>query len=455
VYNAKDCLATLWAKHALHEELLELPHGLVHSKRQHQLFEVARKMTRAGIMWDDNAAQAHDVRLTEKMKKCEAFMQACVDRAGMSLTINMNSTAHLRKYFYSSKGVEPIFFTGKGAPSIGENALAAMKAHEDPDVRNAAHAVLEYRESAKLKGSYLVNARDLVRKGRVHPDWRPYGAKTGRWSGKDPAIQTIPDKMRDLYRAPPGKWLIYPDFSQLELRVIAALAQDEPLLQAFASGIRIHTKNAQDVFQSAFVQGDKAQERNAKVVVFTINYGGSASTIWQRLVTQGINVTLEFCENLLANWYKAHPALKTYLEATFKRASKELYLELPLSKRRLTWWRKPRRQETANWPIQSTGADIVDKALIEISNNVDWDNTKVVGQIHDAFLIETNDVLNTCELLNRAMVFTWPLDVNGRHYELKFSIGFNISNQGGHWGCTTEYKSIEAVRDAAAKGVFT
>lgn len=455
VYNAKDCLATLWAHHALQGELQRIPHGFEHSKRTHKLFEVARKMSRAGIMWDDEAAKVHDVELSTKMQKCTDYVNACAQQAEDGFVVNMNSTAHLKKYFFGLKQVEPKFFTAKGAPSINEDMLASLKADPDPTIRNVAHAVLEYREASKLKGSYLVNARECVKNGRVHPDVRPYGAKTGRWSIKDPAIQTIPEKMRNLYRAPEGKWLIYPDFSQLELRVIAALAKDVPLLEAFESGIRVHTKNAMDVFQEKYKPGDKDQERQAKVTVFTINYGGSASTIYQRLITQGIPVTLEFCERLLSNWYKAHPALKAYLEETYERARKDEYIELPVTKRHLKWWRTPRRQETANWPIQSTGADIMDRGIIGFAERIDWVDTLLIGQIHDAMLVETNAVLATCELLQQTMYYEMDVETLARTFRLKFNIGFNVSDKGGHWGKVTEYKSIEAVRKAAAEGIFS
>ncbi len=454
VYNAKDCLTTLWADAALDREISNIPHGERLIAEQLEDFGIARQISRAGIMWDQHAADAHRIRLSEIQDKTLAFIRSFTDPFIPEL--NPNSTKQLREYFFKHLKIEPVKKTERMAPSLDAEALAMMQANPDPRVSHVCKAIITYREAGKFKGSYLENAEQCVgADGRVHPDVRPYGAKTGRYSIKDPAIQTIPNKMRDLYRVPEGRFLIYPDFSQLELRIAALLAGDEPMLQAFEKGIRIHTQNAMDVFQSAYVVDDKVQETLAKNVVFALNYGGTAETIQRNLLANGYNVTLEFCESLVEQWYKAHPALKVYFEGAFKRATKDLFIELPISKRRLTWWRKPRKQETANWPIQATGADIVNRAMRVIAKRIDWERTKLIGQIHDAFLIETDDVLGTCELLQEAMVCVIPVTVNGRTYDLKFSIGYNISAKGGHWANTTEYKSIEKVREAAAQGTFS
>jgi DNA polymerase-1 len=448
VYNAKDCIATIRAWHVLQDELENTTRGQETYQEGLKKSAIAARMGDIGVAWDYEAAEKHKVRLTETLGKIQTSLNTLSGR-----DLNPNSTKQLVEYFVRDKGVVPTVFTGKGAPSMNDNALALLRPDKDPSIAHVAHGILAYRENAKLLGSYLKNIK-VARDGRVHPEWKTWGAKTGRWACTNPALQTIPKIMRDLYRAPPGKFLIYPDQSQLELRTMAGLSKDLPAIQTFQKGIRVHTKNAQDIFRLGNAMPTEKQETFGKTAVYTMNYGGTPKTVWTRLRTMGEDVSLEFCEQLFESWFAAHPALKKYLDETYRFVDENLYFELPISGRRLQWWQKPTKQETANRPNQATGADIMDRALLILSEDIDWEDTVIIGQIHDAFLIETSDVLGTCEKIEKAMSYDWDIEIDGETHSLPFRCGFECSAKGGNWLTMTKYKTLADVRAAAEKGAF-
>ncbi len=176
-----------------------------------------------------------------------------------------------------------------------------------------------------------------------------------------------------------------------------------------------------------------------KTTVLTMHYGGGAQTIYNRMVAAGISgASLELCEELCVRYFKSHPALLTYFNKQVDFAKDKGYVVMPLSGRKIRFYGRPKINKVYNYPIQGAGADILDPALISVCNYLGWGKTRMVGQIHDALLlqVELPRVSEVAQFVHDQMCR--PIVLNGQTHS--FPVSFHI---GWSWASQVEFKRLD------------
>jgi DNA polymerase-1 len=261
--------------------------------------------------------------------------------------------------------------------------------------------VLEYRQLAKLKSTYIDALPALVdgRTGRVHTSFNQAVAATGRLSSSDPNLQNIPirgelgNQVRRAFVAAPDCLLVSADYSQIELRVLAHLSQDAGLLTAFREDRDIHAATAAEVFGVSLAGVTPDMRRIAKVVNFGVAYGMSDYGL-----EQATELSREQASKFIASYFQRYPRVKDYIEATKRQARDRGYVETLLGRRRyIPEMNAPNRQlrEAAermaiNMPVQGTAADIIKVAMVDLQGALDRDGMmcRMILQVHDELLLE-------------------------------------------------------------------
>ena len=261
----------------------------------------------------------------------------------------------------------------------------------------------DYRELAKLKSTYIDALPELVESdGRIHTSFNQTVTATGRLSSSDPNLQNIPirtDLGREIRRAfvaPKGSRLVALDYSQIELRLVAAFSEDEVMLDVFKKGGDIHRTTAAKVFGVAEDKVTKKQRRAAKAVNFGIIYG-----MGPRALSRNIDVSFTEAKEFIARYFEIFPTVKEYLDSSLEMARDKGYAETVFGRRRelpeltsgVQMVRASAERMAVNMPLQGSGADIIKKAMIEADawladSNLD---AKMILQVHDELVFEVKD----------------------------------------------------------------
>ena len=209
----------------------------------------------------------------------------------------------------------------------------------------------------------------------LHPQWVPHRAITLRWAAKEPNLQNVPEVMRDLFTASDSNFLVQADYSALELRLIALLSDDEPLLSCYDKGIDPHTYNAKEVLG---MSGKLKIERDiAKTCAYAFSYNLSdnVETVWKASITKlqedypdiAQALPLSRMQKLRVKWFAGHPAIAAWQRSAVAEAEKNKYVEAPLSGRRRYYHDgKVNSNEVLNFPMQSSGATLTNRALLSL-----------------------------------------------------------------------------------------
>lgn len=268
---------------------------------------------------------------------------------------------------------------------------------EDPIVDK----ILDYRQLSKLKSTYADGLPVYIEEDqRIHGKFNQTITATGRISSTDPNLQNIPirmelgRKLRKVFEPAEGCIFIDADYSQIELRVLAHLSQDEELIQAYQEGKDIHRSTAAKVFHIPFEEVTDLQRRNAKAVNFGIVYGISAFGL-----SQDLNISRKEAEEIIEQYFAGYPAIKKYLDGLVKSAKKNGYAETMFGRRRPVpelsssnfMQRSFGERVAMNSPIQGTAADIIKIAMLRVAERLQSDGlrARIVLQVHDELLIET------------------------------------------------------------------
>lgn len=440
-YNAKDVAATALLKVAFDSRIKSVFRGQELIDKIHALDAIAMRMRERGItVAKDNFAR-HRHNLNTILDACRDEFQSLT--SGKISLGKSGQHPDLGPYFFDKLGCQPVAWSEETQkPSLNSEALQtyiAMYASSKPVISNLARTIYRYRKHSKLLGSYVDNL-PVGTDGKVHPWWRVFGARTGRWSAKDPGIQTIPKEnlkagmptMRDLFCAQPGMWLVEADYSQLELRIVALLSGDEKLLDWYEQGLDVHTMNAGDIFQTK--TPTKQQRDLAKRVVYGMNYGGSAETIWRSLITDFPGLPQAAVAMVVKGWFKAHPAIQRWQEALVATAKAQNYVEETLSGRR-QYYHDGRIQPTQvlNFPVQGAAGELANRAVIAASAALNWDSEGLLAQVHDSLLLEGPNQAKLVEVVKSAM--EQKVDLNGA--VIKFPVDISV---GKNWGAMQKIK---------------
>ena len=263
--------------------------------------------------------------------------------------------------------------------------------------------ILEYRQFTKLKSTY-VDALPLLmdRRGRVHTDYQQTVAATGRLSSTDPNLQNIPIRtpwgrlIRDAFIADEGNWLISADYSQIELRVMAHLSNDETLIDSFMKNEDIHARTASEVFGVPMEQMTKDIRNRAKAINYGINYGQSPFGLSQLL-----GIDQKEAKQYIDRYFEKYAKVKAYLESTLEFVREHGYVTTLFGRRRYIPEIRSRdrmvflaaQRAAINTPLQGTAADIIKLAMISIQNELDKSKSsaRMIMQVHDELVFEVSD----------------------------------------------------------------
>ena len=380
-YNAMDVLATRLILRPLQEEAQEAQVHNFYHERVLPLAQAVQAMARHGLHLD----QARRTGLIEEYQAAQATA-----RGALPPDLNPNARRQVGQWIANTLKLPLSRVTPTGQAATDEDTLRFLaEKYQSLELLR----FLEYTEVSKLLGTYLVSL-PLHEDGRVHCQWLVHGTATGRLSSRRPNFQNQPRDIRVIYTAEPGWRLAEFDYDQIELRLMAHLAQDVRLLESFATGRDEHGLNAQFLFDldaPATKDGPTSGLRDfAKVPLYgVVLYGGSPRTITldpRKLV--GVPGGRKHVEEWSQWYFRQHPQISTWRQATMVKAAKEGRLYNWAGRIRIFFGHEHKRMRAAcNFPIQSGAADIINQALVAI-HQAGKSACRVVAQIHDALLVE-------------------------------------------------------------------
>jgi uracil-DNA glycosylase family 4 len=360
---------------------------------------------------------------------------------------NPASNKQLKTLFFKKLGCRVTSYTDSGDASLNDQALSKILSGGDSEIaKSAARALLKVRMFDKLRSTYVDGLEDQLdsieyvenekgekvpTRGVFHPSFMVHAAQTGRWSSY---IHTIPKPrkengvvvapgLRDVFLAREGYHIVEADFSQLELRGIALLASDVPLIEAYKAGADIHDLNAFDLFGSK----EKQFRDLAKNFVYGVGYGSadyqkSAKSLWGVLRVDFPKLQLWTVLKLVRQWYKKHPAIADWRAAQLAFAKVSDYIREPFSGRTRVFYGKVKETEVYNYPIQTLGAYLMTLALRDLESHLDWDTHRFLIQWHDALYLESREPEAAAQILKSVMERT--LEYAG--YEMTFTVDVSI-----------------------------
>ncbi|KGF03580.1 DNA polymerase I [Anaerococcus lactolyticus] len=361
-------------------------------------------------------------------KQIEAITSEIYDLAGSEF--NINSTKQLGEVLFKDLDL-PVVKKTKTGFSTDAKVLEKLR-----DKHPIIEKIERYREIYKLRSTYIEGLENAIDEdGRIRSTFRQNIASTGRLSSQEPNLQNLPIKtdegraIRKAFKAGEGKILIDADYSQIELRILASLADDKNMQDAFNHGIDIHTQTASEVFHTPLDEVTKLQRSEAKAVNFGIIYGISDYGL-----SQNLNIPRPRAKEYIDKYKKSYPQIKEYMDDVVQLARSQGYIETLFKRRRYIPEISSRNfnvrsfgeRIALNTPIQGTAADIIKIAMIDTYNKLKEEglDAKIILQIHDEIIIESSekDKEKARDILKKCMEGAANLKV-----DLLVDIGFGES----------------------------
>lgn len=419
-YAGDDAVIPLRLQLELEEELDERQATRLFNEIEMPLVQVLAEMEMAGIGLDVDYLAQMSEELSQRLGSIETQI---FDSVG--LEFNLNSPQQLSEALFERLKLTPpdrTQRTSSGYYSTAAGTLEAMKG-DHPVV----DWVLEYRELSKLKNTY-VDALPLQvnpSTGRVHTSYNQAGSVTGRIASSAPNLQNIPirtelgRRVRRAFIAEPGNTLLSVDYSQVELRIVAHMSNDETMLAAFEAGQDIHAATAAAIYKVPINQVSKEQRDRAKGVNFGLIYGMSAFGL-----SRYTDITLAEAEDFVYAYFEQFPGVKNYLDGMKAQAAEKGYVETLLGRRRYFLGLKTQtnrnirnreEREAINAPIQGTAADIMKIAMLRVPKALKQAglSAKMLLQVHDELVLECpiEELKPTADLVSRVMQAAYPLKI--------------------------------------------
>ena len=358
------------------------------------LLPVLARMERVGVLLDAEQLNAQSQVLAKELAGLE---QEAFEAAGKPF--NLSSPKQLQEILFEEQGLPVIRKTPKGQPSTAEDVLQEL-ADDYPLPR----LILKHRSLSKLKSTYTDRLPEKIngQTGRVHTHYHQAVTATGRLSSQDPNLQNIPirteagRRVRKAFIAPPGRVLLAADYSQIELRIMAHLSQDERLLAAFGAGEDVHRATASEVFDCTPEAVSDAQRRAAKAINFGLMYGMSGWGLAKQL-----DLSRSEANAYIERYFERYPGVRQFMEEIRATAKSQGYVETLFGRR--LWTpdidaRNPQRRQAAeraaiNAPMQGTAADIIKKAMISVDHWLQSESVPalLVMQVHDELVLEVDE----------------------------------------------------------------
>lgn len=393
-------------------ETLELP-----------LSQILAEMEQRGVKVDQEKLEAMQIDLSGRIKTLE---ENIYDTAGE--TFNLNSPKQLGVVLFENLEL-PVIKKTKTGYSTSADVLEQLKKYH-PIIED----ILLYRQLQKLQSTYLEGLLKVIHPdGKIHTRFNQALTQTGRLSSTDPNLQNIPIRLeegrriRQAFVPSHDNWEMFAcDYSQIELRVLAHIAGDEKLIQAFKEGRDIHTQTAMDVFHVSEEEVDSLMRRQAKAVNFGIVYGISDYGL-----SQNLGITRKEAKAFIDRYFESYPGVKKYMDNIVKEAKQLGYVTTLMQRRRYlpditssNFNQRSFAERTAmNTPIQGSAADIIKKAMIDLAKRLKEEKLQanVLLQVHDELILEAPkeeiaqlEVL-VPEVMEQTVALTVPLKVEYSH----------------------------------------
>lgn len=419
-YAAEDADVTLRLHNVLKKKLDETPSvRSVLTDIEIPLVPVLARIERNGAYVDAKLLGLQSQELGEKMFALE---REAFELAGQEF--NLGSPKQLGEILFVKLGLPVVAKTASGQPSTAEAVLQELADQDYPLPK----VIMQHRSMSKLKSTYTDKLPQQInpRTGRIHTSYHQAVTATGRLSSSDPNLQNIPirtaegRRIRQAFVAPEGYRLVAADYSQIELRIMAHLAQDESLLHAFQNDLDIHRATAAEVMGVPLEEVTTEQRRRAKAINFGLIYGMSAFGLAKQ-----IGVGRQEAQAYIDRYFTRYPGVLAYMERTRTGAAEQGFVEtifgrrlyLPEINSRNGAMRKAAERTAINAPMQGTAADIIKRAMVKVD---DWLTTsaldaRIILQVHDELVLEVKeDQVETvraklCQVMSEAAELDVPL----------------------------------------------
>jgi len=421
-YAAEDADVTLrlheeiWRRLEQHEPLKNLLLDV-----EVPLASVLSRMEQLGVLIDSQKLNQQSQDLAKRITELEASVH---EAAGE--TFNLGSTKQLQQILFEKLSLPVIKKTPKGAPSTSEEVLQEL-ALDYPIPK----MIMEYRGLTKLKNTYTDKLPKMInhRTGRVHTSYHQAVTATGRLSSTDPNLQNIPirteegRRVRQAFVPRDGYKIVAADYSQIELRIMAHLSEDQGLLDAFSQGKDIHKATASEVFSVPLEEVTADQRRSAKAINFGLIYGMSAFGLSRQL-----NIPRNDAQKYMDLYFERYPGVLRYMDKTREHAKETGYVEtvfgrrlyLPDIKASNGARRKGAERAAINAPMQGTAADIIKLAMLRVDEWIQKEAARdvfMMMQVHDELVFEIKEevveerVASIVALMEQAAALSVPLQV--------------------------------------------
>ena len=385
------------------------------------LIPVLSRIERGGVLIDGDMLAAQSDEIKQRLNELEAQAH---DSAGE--VFNIGSPKQIQTILFEKLGLPVKAKTPKGQPSTAESVLVELA-----DDYPLPKLILEYRALSKLKSTYTdklpLDISPVT--GRIHTSYHQAVAATGRLSSSDPNLQNIPirtaegRRIRHAFVASPGRVLVAADYSQIELRIMAHLSQDERLLEAFRTGADVHRATAAEILGLAIDKVSDEQRRAAKAVNFGLIYGMSAFGLGRQL-----GIDRGSAQEYVDMYFARYPGVKSFMDDIKDSARSAGFVEtifgrrlyLPEINARNAQHRQYAERTAINAPMQGTAADIIKRAMIAVDAWIMRDKAPatLIMQVHDELVLEVDeDAVDSvservCTLMAEAAELTVPLVVD-------------------------------------------
>ncbi|HAT68275.1 MAG TPA: hypothetical protein DCS20_01500 [Candidatus Yonathbacteria bacterium] len=435
-YTKKKTFAEAYAD--LEAEIGKQGLGSVYREIELPLIQIIEEAQHYGILVDTDHLKKLSVKFHKTLDEITARIY---EHAGGEF--NMNSPKQLVEILFDKLGltVKGLKKTEGGARSTRESELVKLR-----DAHPIIADILLYRELQKLLSTYIDNLPHLIGEdGRLHTTLNQAGTTTGRMSSTNPNLQNIPvrgemgTEIRDAFVAPQGSTLLALDYSQIEMRVLAALSEDEHLIEIFRTGVDVHTSVASRVFKVAEKDVTSEMRRKAKVINFGIVYGMGVNALKDNLGS-----TRAEAQEFYDNYFLTFPKIAAYFEEVKSHAKKDGFTTTYFGRRRffaglkspIPYIRAGAERMAMNAPLQGTAADIIKIAMQKAHEGLAeaklLDKAHLLLQIHDELLFEVEEgsVKKAREVIEYAM-----------EHAIDFPVPVTVSVfQGPRWGSMEDVK---------------
>jgi DNA polymerase-1 len=416
-YSSEDSDVTLRLHQVLWPQISTVPAlKTLYEECEQPLVPVLLRMEDRGVLLDRQMLRTQGTQLAKRLMEllAEAHREA-------GAPFNLDSPKQLGTILFEKMQLPVVRKTPTGQPSTAEDVLEELA-----ETYALPKLILEHRNLSKLKSTYTDKLPEQIneRTGRVHTCYHQAVAATGRLSSQDPNLQNIPirtpegRRIRQAFIAPEGHVLLAADYSQIELRIMAHLSQDEGLLRAFASDKDIHQATAAEVFGAPLDAVTADQRRSAKAINFGLIYGMSAFGLAKQL-----GIPRGAAQEYIDLYFARYPGVKRYMEETRAQAKAQGYVETVFGRRlylpdinaRNKQFQQAAERAAINAPMQGTAADIIKRAMITVDAwcAVRERGAHLIMQVHDELVleVETARIAEVTEAVRQRMMAAAELRV--------------------------------------------